>query len=288
MEVNERIIEIGGRRVDLTTPVVMTIVNVTPDSFFAGSRRFDTEAIAEGVRKAVAEGASMIDVGGYSSRPGADDVSPEQEYERVARGVEMVREISPEMVVSVDTFRSEVARRILDDFGPCIINDISAGELDPQMIPLVAQYDVPYVAMHMRATPATMQDHTEYADVVTAVEDFFEAKMEQLTRAGVRQTILDPGFGFAKTTEQNYWLLRELGRFSRFGVPVLAGISRKSMIYKVLDVTPAEALYGTTALHWECLRGGASILRVHDTRAAHDVIRLFNYYNKCHGDETHD
>ena len=153
----------------------MTIVNVTPDSFFAGSRRFDTEAIAEGVRKAVAEGASMIDVGGYSSRPGADDVSPEQEYERVARGVEMVREISPEMVVSVDTFRSEVARRILDDFGPCIINDISAGELDPQMIPLVAQYDVPYVAMHMRATPATMQDHTEYADVVTAVEDFFEA-----------------------------------------------------------------------------------------------------------------
>ena len=281
-------IEFGDRTLDLATPVVMTILNVTPDSFFEGSRRFDTKAIAEGVRRAVAEGASILDVGGYSSRPGASDVSPDEEYGRLARGMEAVRKIAPGMIVSIDTFRSEVARRILDHFGPCIVNDISAGELDFQMIPMVAQYGVPYIAMHMRATPTTMQHYTEYTDVVAAVEDFFEAKMEQLTRAGVRQTILDPGFGFAKTTEQNYRLLRELRRFSRFGVPVLAGISRKSMIYKVLDTTPAESLYGTTALHWECLRGGVSILRVHDTRAARDVIRLFNYYMKCHGDDTHD
>ena len=281
-------IEIGDRTLDLATPAVMTILNVTPDSFFEGSRRFDTEAIAEGVERAVAEEASILDVGGYSSRPGAGDVSPDEEYDRLARGVEAVRKIAPGMIVSVDTFRCEVARRILDSFGPCIVNDISAGELDPQMIPMAAQYGVPYVAMHMRATPATMQQHTEYADVAAAVEDFFEAKMDQLTRAGVRQAILDPGFGFAKTTEQNYRLLRELRRFSRFGVPVLAGISRKSMIYRVLDTTPAESLYGTAALHWECLRGGASILRVHDTRAARDVIRLFNYYIKCHGDETYD
>lgn len=281
-------LETGDRTLDLAIPVVMTILNVTPDSFFAGSRRFDTEAIVDGVKKAVAEGASIIDVGGYSSRPGADDVSPQEEYDRLARGVEAVRESCPEMVVSIDTFRCEVARRILDRFGPCIVNDISGGELDPQMIPMVAQYGVPYVAMHMRATPATMQHHTEYTDVVAAVEDFFEAKMSQLTRAGVGQVILDPGFGFAKTTEQNYRLLGELGRFSRFGVPVLAGISRKSMIYKVLDTTPVESLFGTTALHWECLRGGVSILRVHDTRAARDVIRLFNYYIKCHGDETYD
>lgn len=285
---NEMKIEIGGRTLDLATPAVMTILNVTPDSFFEGSRRFSAGLIEEGVRKAVEEGTSIIDVGGYSSRPGADDVSPAEEYERVARGVEAVRKAAPGMVVSVDTFRSGVARRVLEEFGPCIVNDISAGELDPQIVPLTAQYGVPYIAMHMRATPATMQRHTEYADVVTAVEDFFEAKTAQLAEAGVRQVILDPGFGFAKTTAQNYLLLGALRRFARFGVPVLAGISRKSMIYKVLDTTPAESLYGTTALHWECLRGGASILRVHDTRAARDVIRLFNYYNECHGDETHD
>ncbi len=272
----------------MSSPVVMTILNVTPDSFYAGSRRRADDEIARAVDETVEQGAGMIDIGGYSSRPGADDVPFEEEFERVASGLRIVRRRHPHVAVSIDTFRAEVARRAVAEFGPCVVNDISAGELDPAMIPTVADLGVPYVAMHMRATPATMQQHTDYDDVTEAVKRFFAAKLVQLQEAGVRDVILDPGFGFAKSTEQNYRLLHRMGELQEFGCPLLVGVSRKSMIYKVLGITPAEALPGTIALNWEALRGGAAILRVHDTREAVEVVRLYNYYKEAYGKETND
>ena len=253
---------------DLTTPRVMAIVNVTPDSFFAGSRTPDAEAIERRVREAADAGCDLFDVGGYSSRPGAAEVTSEEEWRRVEAGVAAVRRIAPTLPVSVDTFRAEVARRVLETFGPVIVNDISAGEMDPAIVDVVAEYDVPYIAMHMRGTPATMQGMTSYRDVVEEVVSYFRLRAEQLRRCGVRRLILDPGFGFAKTLEQNYDLLRGLHNLCSLGYPVLAGVSRKSMIYKVLDTTPDRALAGTIALGWECLRQGAAILRVHDVREA--------------------
>jgi len=278
-------IHTGNHTLDLDIPVVMAIVNVTPDSFYAGSRTFEGDAIARRVEQALAEGAAVLDVGGYSSRPGAEEVTPAEEYARVARGFEAVRQVSAEIPVSVDTFRAEVVQRLFDRFGPFIINDISGGEFDPAMIETAARCGVPFIAMHMRGTPATMQQYTDYEDIVDELDAFFEKKLLRLRRAGVEQVILDPGFGFAKNTEQNYILLGKLGCFRRFGVPLLAGISRKSMIYKVLGCKPEEALAGTCALHWEALRGGASILRAHDVRAAADVIRLHHFYtqNRCDG-----
>lgn len=261
----------------------MAILNVTPDSFYDGSRTPGSDAVAQRVRDTAAQGASIIDVGGYSSRPGADEVPPEEEWRRVALGVEAVRRLAPDLIVSVDTFRSEVAARAIERFGPLIVNDISAGELDPAMIPTVAGYGVPYIAMHMKGDPKTMQLQTAYRrDVTTEVVDYFAAKIAQLTAAGVRreEIVLDPGFGFAKTVEQNYELLSGLHRLCALGYPVLAGLSRKSMIYRVLGTTPAESLAGTVALGWECLRQGAAILRVHDVREAADTVRLFKVYEQ--------
>ena len=263
---------------DFSQPRVMAILNVTPDSFFAGSRMPDAPHVERRVREAVAEGASIIDVGGYSSRPGADEVSPGEEWRRVKLGVGAVRRLAPGMAVSVDTFRAEVARRVLETFGPVIVNDISAGEMDPAIVDVVAEYDAPYIAMHMRGTPATMQGMTSYRDVVEEVVSYFRLRAEQLRRCGVRRLILDPGFGFAKTLEQNYDLLRGLHNLCSLVYPVLAGVSRKSMIYKVLDTTPDRALAGTIALGWECLRQGAVILRAHDTREAVEVVRMFDQF----------
>ena len=242
---------------DLTTPRVMAIVNVTPDSFFAGSRTPDAEAIERRVREAADAGCDLFDVGGYSSRSGAAEVTSEEEWRRVEAGV---------------------ARRVLETFGPVIVNDISAGEMDPAIVDVVAEYDAPYIAMHMRGTPATMQGMTSYRDVVEEVVSYFRLRAEQLRRCGVRRLILDPGFGFAKTLEQNYDLLRGLHNLCSLGYPVLAGVSRKSMIYKVLDTTPDRALAGTIALGWECLRQGAAILRVHDVREAVDTVRIFKAF----------
>lgn len=274
--------KVGNITLDLTTPVVMTILNITPDSFWAGSRQYASadDTVAEAVDRAVAEGATIIDIGGYSSRPGADDVTPEEEFARVARGLEIVRRRHPDTVVSIDTFRAEVARRAVAGFGACIINDISAGELDREMIPTVAEMGVPYIAMHMRATPATMQQYTDYDDVTDAVKEYFAAKIAECRTAGISEIIVDPGFGFSKTTRQNHQLMGRMDELLGFGYPVLSGISRKSMIYKALDITPAESLTGTIALNWESLRKGASILRVHDTREAMDIVRLFRYYTE--------
>ena len=266
---------------DLSSPRVMAIVNVTPDSFYAGSRTPDAAAVECRIREAVAEGADILDVGGYSSRPGADEVSVEEEWRRVALGVEVARRVAPGVPVSVDTFRSEVAERTLRMFGEVIVNDISAGELDPAMWSVVAAHDVPYVAMHMKGTPQTMQSQTDYRRAITAeVVDYFRERTGAMLAAGIRREriILDPGFGFAKTAAQNFELLAGLHELCAEGFPLLAGLSRKSMIYRTLGCAPAESLAGTVALGWECLRQGARILRVHDVREAADTVKLFNAY----------
>lgn len=271
---------LGDKELDLSQPQVMTIINVTDDSFFEGSRTVDERSIVARVEQAVAQGATILDVGGYSSRPGAAELSVEDEWQRVRLGLRAVRSVS-DIPVSVDTFRSEVACRAVEEFGELIINDISAGELDANMVDVVAKYDLPYVAMHMRGTPQTMQLQTDYEqDIVSEVCQYFERRVEELRQRGVSKIILDPGFGFAKTLGQNYELLGGLNRLTAMGYPVLVGVSRKSMIYKLLGVTSAEALNGTTALHWEALRQGATILRVHDTREAVEVVRIFNEYKK--------
>ena len=263
---------------DFSRRQVMTIVNVTPDSFFAGSRTPDWLDVERRVREAVEAGASVIDVGGYSSRPGADEVSPEEEWRRVDLGVGAVRSLSPDLPVSIDTFRSSVAARAIHKYGKVIINDISAGELDPLIVDVAAEHDVPYVAMHMKGDPRTMQSMTDDRDIVAEVVDYSRERTAPLRERGVRRIVVDPGFGFAKTLEQNYELLRGLHRLAELGYPVLAGVSRKSMIYKLIGTTPAEALNGTTALHWECLRQGAVILRAHDTREAVEVVRMFDQF----------
>lgn len=271
---------LGDKVLDLSQPQVMTIINVTDDSFFEGSRTVDERSIVARAEQAVTEGATILDVGGYSSRSGAAELSVEDEWQRVRLGLRAVRSVS-DIPVSVDTFRSEVARRAVEEFGELIINDISAGELDANMVDVVAKYNLPYVAMHMRGTPQTMQSRTDYGqDIASEVCQYFERRVEELRQRGVRKIILDPGFGFAKTLEQNYELLGGLNRLTAMGHPVLVGVSRKSMIYKLLGVTSAEALNGTTALHWEALRQGATILRVHDTREAVEVVRIFNKYRE--------
>ena len=271
---------LNNKHIDLSSPRVMTIVNVTPDSFYDGSRTFTEEEIERHVKRAIEQGTYMLDVGGYSSRPNADEVSVEEEIARVGRAMRVIRRVCPEMVVSIDTFRAEVVRRTVAEWGDCIVNDISAGELDPQMITTVAELGLPYVAMHMRGTPATMQSMTDYDDIVEEVHQYFAQRLDALRKAGIEDVVIDPGFGFAKTLEQNYQLMSGLGRLSDLGAPILVGISRKSMIYNLLGCTPAEALNGTTALHLEALRQGAKILRVHDTREAIEVVKIYNQLNK--------
>lgn len=272
--------KLNNKHIDLSKPRVMTIVNVTPDSFYNGSRTFTEEEIERRVAQAIAEGADMLDVGGYSSRPNADEVSVEEECARVCRAMKVIRRVCPEVAVSIDTFRAEVVRRVVADWGDCIVNDISAGEADSEMIPTVARLGLPYIAMHMRGTPTTMQSMTDYSNVVEEVRNYFVRKLDELHSAGITDVVIDPGFGFAKTLEQNYALMDGLHRLNDLGAPILVGISRKSMIYKLLGCAPAEALNGTTALHLEALRQGAKILRVHDTREAVEVIKIYNQLNK--------
>ena len=285
---HNNILHIGRQRLDLSEPVVMTIVNVTPDSFWEGSRRATDDDIQSAVAGAVAGGAAILDVGGYSSRPGAAEVSPEEEFGRVARALRIIRDGYPDIPVSIDTFRASVARRTVEEFGPCVVNDISAGQLDPEMIGAVAALGVPYIAMHMRGTPSDMQSLTDYGgDIVGSVKEYFREKIAQMKVAGIADgnIILDPGFGFAKTTEQNYELMAHMHELLEFGYPILSGISRKSMIYKALGTTPAEAAAGTAALNWESLRQGALILRVHDTREASDIVKLYSIFEKYAEDE---
>lgn len=266
-------------KLDLSTPRVMTIINATLDSFFSGSRTPNEASLAVRVEKALTDGADILDVGGYSSRPGAVDISFDEEISRVTMALKVIRTVSSDVIISLDTFRSEVARASLDEFGEMIINDISGGALDDNMYSVVAKYNVPYIAMHMRGTPQTMTQLTQYDDIVDDVCLYFEQKIKKMKRAGLRDIILDPGFGFAKDLEQNYKLLAGMDIIKKFRLPILVGLSRKSMVFKALDITPDQALNGTTALHWQALLKGANILRVHDTLEAKQVVKLFNLYD---------
>lgn len=272
---------LSGRELDLSVPQVMAILNVTDDSFYAGSRNMEERAISERVVQAIEEGATIIDVGGYSTRPGAKDISLEEEWQRVERGIKCIRDISEDIAISVDTFRSGVVERAVALVGDIIVNDISAGEADTRMVDVVALHKLPYIAMHMRGTPQTMQSMTQYEEgICESVCRYFTQRVEYLRQRGVNDIILDPGFGFAKSVEQNFELLGGLSSLSALGYPVLVGLSRKSMIYRALDITPEESLAGTVALNWEALRQGASILRVHDVREARQVIELYNRVKK--------
>lgn len=268
-------LNIGGRLVDYTRPAVMGIVNVTPDSFYAGSRTTDAEAVGRRVTAMLGEGVDIIDVGAYSSRPGAADVSPEEEYERLARGLEVVRRGAPEAVVSVDTFRASVARKAVSDFGPLIINDISGGALDDDMFETVAELGVPYIMMHMRGTPADMQQHCDYDSLASDILAELGERLGRLTLMGVSDIIVDPGFGFSKTLAQNYELLASLPLFALFHRPLLVGLSRKSMATRLLGIDTADALNATTVLNTLALDRGASILRVHDVAAARQAVDIF-------------
>lgn len=251
----------------------MGILNLTPDSFYDGGAYADEKSILEQVEKMLVEGATFIDLGAYSSRPGADSVSLEEELRRLVPIVGLLIREFPEVMLSVDTFRSQAARRAIEA-GAAMINDISAGKLDPHMLSTVAQYKVPYVMMHMKGTPQTMQQRTDYDDLVQEVLYYFSERIAAARAQGLHDIVIDPGFGFAKTLEQNYELLGKLERFRMLDLPLLAGLSRKSMIYKVLDTTPQNALNGTTALHMLALERGTSILRVHDVKEAMECIKL--------------
>ena len=262
---------------------VMAIVNLTPDSFYASSRHASYDVVRESVERAVREGATIVDLGGYSSRPGAEEVSVDEEWRRVEMGLKAVRDAEVGVVVSIDTFRSEIVRRAYEGYGAFIVNDISAGEADRAMIATVAELGLPYVAMHMRGTPETMQSLTDYEVGVTeGVVEYFRERVKVLEAAGIARDniILDPGFGFAKTVEQNYELLAGLKALRALGYPLLIGVSRKSMIYRALGITPQEALPGSLALAWEALRSGEAIVRVHDVAATHQVVELANYYKR--------
>lgn len=253
----------------LDCPKVMGIVNVTPDSFYSESRTFDVHSLEKRVCRMVEEGVDIIDLGAYSTRPGAEEVSPEEELARLKRGVEVVKRLAPDVPVSIDTFRASVAKACVEDMEADIINDVSGGTLDEDMASTVAQLGVPYVLMHMRGTPATMQQFTDYAGgVVTDVVTDLKEKMDHFRKLGCKQVILDPGFGFSKTLHQNYELMNGLAAFHELNAPLLVGISRKSMIYRLLGTTPAESLEGTTVLNTVAMLAGAHILRVHDVRAA--------------------
>lgn len=270
----DKTINMKGELVALTTPLVMGILNVTPDSFYAASRQQTESAITERIETILREGGDMIDVGGYSSRPDAAEVTPAEEMERLALALKILNRHYPDVPVSVDTFRAEIARSSVEMYGAALINDISAGELDKAMFPTVADLQVPYIMMHMRGTPQTMQQHTDYADLMEDIMAYFSRKVEQLRLLGVNDLILDPGFGFSKTVDQNYELMSHLPDFDLFELPLLVGVSRKSMIYKFLEETPEESLNGTTVLHTFALLNGADILRVHDVKPAVEAVKM--------------
>lgn len=272
-------ISLGGSLMNFPEPKIMGILNVTPDSFFAGSRKQSDDEIRDRVKEILAQGADIIDIGGYSSRPGADEVSAEEEYRRLETGLRVIRDLAPDAVVSVDTFRADVARRCVTEWGVQIVNDISGGYLDPDMWATVAELKCAYVLMHMRGTPSTMQSLTDYDDVTADVISDLAHKVDALHKLGVANIILDPGFGFAKDVEQNYRMMNQLEEFSRLGLPVLVGISRKTMIWKPLGITPDESLSGTVALDTVAMMKGADIIRVHDVLPAVQTRKILSLIN---------
>lgn len=268
-------LNLRGRLLELREPQIMGILNVTPDSFYSDSRTLDEVHITDRVRQMMDEGADMIDIGGYSSRPGADDVTPEEEMDRLRRGLRIVRKLYPEVPVSVDTFRADVARMCIEEEGADIINDISGGMMDRQMFRTVARLGVPYILMHMQGTPDTMQVAPHYDNLRREVMLYFAERIDRLCQMGAKDIMVDPGFGFGKTLEHNYELMNHLEDFAVFNLPLLVGISRKSMIYKLTGGTPQTSLNGTTVLNTISLVKGAHILRVHDVKAAAEAKQIY-------------
>lgn len=268
-------LNLRGRLLELREPQIMGILNVTPDSFYSDSRTPDVAHITDRVRQMMDEGADMIDIGGYSSRPGADDVTPEEEMDRLRRGLRIVRKLYPEVPVSVDTFRADVARMCIEEEGADIINDISGGMMDRQMFRTVARLGVPYILMHMQGTPDTMQVAPHYDNLRREVMLYFAERIDRLCQMGAKDIVVDPGFGFGKTLEHNYELMNHLEDFAVFNLPLLVGISRKSMIYKLTGGTPQTSLNGTTVLNTISLVKGAHILRVHDVKAAAEAKQIY-------------
>ena len=262
-----------GNLIDLSQPRVMGIINITPDSFYSGSRSNSEKEILSNAEKMLNEGADFLDLGAYSSRPGADDIPVEEELNRMIPAVEMISQQFPEAIISVDTFRAKVAAESIQG-GAALINDISAGKLDAEMLPVIAKFQVPYSMMHMKGTPQTMKDLNQYEDLVADILFYFSERIKAARKLGINDIIIDPGFGFAKNIEQNFELLSKLELFKTLELPILAGISRKSMIWKKLGITPDESLNGTSVLNTIALRKGANILRVHDVKEAAECIKL--------------
>ena len=267
-----------GQLVDLSTPKVMGILNVTPNSFFDGGKYKNENEILSQIEKMLIDGATFIDVGAYSSKPNAEFVSQQEEISRIVPAINLILQHFPETILSIDTFRSEVATASIEN-GAAIINDISAGNLDNKMLISIGKYNVPYIMMHMRGTPKTMQTLTDYDDIVKEMLFYFSERIAQARSFGINDLIVDPGFGFAKKLDQNYEVLKKMELFNMLELPILAGISRKSMIYKTLNVSMEEALNGTTIVNTLALTKGAKILRVHDVKQAMECITLFNKMN---------
>lgn len=274
-------INVGGKLMDLSEPQVMGILNITPDSFYSASRKNSEAEIRGRVESILAEGGSIIDIGAYSSRPGADNISASEEMARLRGALQILRSVAPDAVVSVDTFRADVAKMCVEEYGVQIINDISGGELDPQMFQTIAALGVPYILMHMKGNPQTMQVEPHYNDLLTEMLQYFGSKVQQLHELGVKDIIIDPGFGFAKTLDHNYQLMNRMQDLQVLGLPMLVGVSRKSMIYKLLGATPEGALNGTSVLNTLALLKGASILRVHDVKEAVEVVQIVKKMLAC-------
>jgi len=281
MNTNPLQINLNNRLVDLSTPIVMGIVNVTPDSFFKGNRFTSDKGIIQCVEKILQNGGSIIDVGGYSTRPSAEVISQDEEIRRVSEAIEIILKKFPDALISVDTYRSSIVREVVKNYRVAMINDIGGGTLDNLMFETIADLQVAYILMHTRGTPQTMQEQTQYVDVVAEVLLFLEKRLSQLRLLGVKDVVIDPGFGFAKNIEQNYQLLNKLSYFKELNVPILAGISRKSMIYILLQTDALGALNGTTAANMLALMGGAGILRVHDVKEAMEAISIYKQYCNC-------
>ncbi len=269
-------INVNGKLMDLAQPQVMGILNVTPDSFYAASRKHTELDIKQRALQIIDEGGTIIDVGAYSSRPNAKHITTEEEMDRLHFGLKIINETIPNAVISVDTFRADVARMCVEEHGVAIINDIATGQMDENMFETISDLNVPYIIMHMQGTPQTMQKNPHYDNLLKEVLEFFAHKVGRLQELGVKDIILDPGFGFGKTVTHNYELLAALDEFSIFDLPILVGVSRKSMIYNLLDISPDEALNGTSVINALSLERGANILRVHDVKEAVEVVRIVN------------
>ncbi len=269
-------INVGGELIDFSVPVVMGIVNVTPDSFYDGGKMEDEKVLLAAVEKMINDGATILDIGAVSTRPGADPISTKVELGRLLPAVQAIRNSFPKIPISIDTFRSWVAVRVIDEIGPIIVNDISGGSLDSKMFETIGKMRVPYILSHIQGTPKEMQENPQYDDIIKDISTYFSERIKRLTKFGVLDIIIDPGFGFGKTVEHNYELLNRLDSFKVFQLPVMVGVSRKSMIWKALDSSPEEALNGTTVANTLALMGGADVLRVHDVKEAVETVTIFS------------